>query len=170
MIAASVFVTMAVAIAAWAAVECRLAGRPASTAGWPRVLWAVGAAAALAHAAAAFEAFYGWSHATAVAATARQTAELVGFDWGGGLYLNYVFLSVWTGDAAWWCLRPRSYTSRRVAVSAVIRGFLFFMFLNGAVVFADGWMRALGAAATAAVTVTWSRTVLRSWTAMRPRT
>lgn len=109
------------------------------------------------HSAAAFEVFYARSHAVATAATARQTAAMTGVDYGGGIYLNYLFLLVWVADAAWWWLRPASYEGRRPVIAAIVRGFLLFMFLNGAVVFADGWMQVLGVAAVGVVMRSWYR-------------
>ena len=43
-----------------------------------------------------------------------------------------------------------------MGLSASIHGFLFFMFVNGAIVFADGWMRLLGIVAVGAVSIAWS--------------
>ena len=53
----------------------------------------------LAHFALAFHLRYGWSQAAAVRETARQTAETFGLDWGGGVFVNYLFAIVWTIDA-----------------------------------------------------------------------
>jgi hypothetical protein len=36
-----------------------------------------------------------------------------------------------------------------------VHGFIFFIILNGAVIFADGWARVLGAAATLLVALAW---------------
>ena len=33
--------------------------------------------------------------------SARQTAEVFGLDWGGGLYVNYAFTAAWVADVAW---------------------------------------------------------------------
>src|SRR5882762_2048787 len=67
-----------------------------------RFLWTAGCLLFLAHVAAAFHFFHGWSHAHAYRETARQTRELFGIDWGGGLYLNYLFTLAWAADAAYW--------------------------------------------------------------------
>jgi hypothetical protein len=40
-------------------------------------------------------------------------------------------------------------------VSFVIRGFLFFIVLNGAIIFADGWARVVGIASTSVVVWSW---------------
>ena len=143
----SVFATIAAAVVAWAFAEFLRS----------RVLWAAGAALALIHAAAAFHVFYNWSHDTARDLTMRQTAALSGVNFSVGIYVNYVFLTVWAGDAAWWLADCDSYRRRPRALALVIRGFIFFVIVNGAVFFADGWARVLGAAATSLVVFTWLR-------------
>src|SRR5437868_5879863 len=67
-----------------------------------RLLWTAGCVLFLAHVAAAFHYFHGWSHARAYRDTAQRTAELFGTYWGGGLYLNYLFTLAWAADVAWW--------------------------------------------------------------------
>jgi hypothetical protein len=124
-----------------------------------RLWWTVGAAFVAVHSVAAFGIVYDWRHAVAEAATARQTAALVGIEAGAGIFVNYVCLGVWALDALWWWRRPDSYAARPRPVTLAVRGFIFFMFLNGAVVFADGWMRVLGAASVGIVTVEWCRRV-----------
>ena len=136
----AVFVTVAAAVVCWAGAEAFRS----------RTLWTAGAMLMVVHAAVAFGVFYGWSHAVAREATMRQTAALTGLEFAGGIYVNYVFAGVWLGDATWWWVSPRSYATRGRWVSAAIRGFIFFIILNGAVVFADGWARVLGVAAVAA--------------------
>ena len=114
-----------------------------------KACWTMGLAAYLAHVVAAFAYRHSWSHEAAWLETARQTSALFGLDWGGGLWFNYVFTLVWLFDAAWLWIRPESYRLRTRAVSIPIHAFMAFMFFNGAVVFASGWVRWLGAAATA---------------------
>jgi hypothetical protein len=63
---------------------------------------------------------------------------------------------VWLADTTWWWLSPSSHETRSRGVSTIIHGFLFFMFVNGAVVFADGWMRVIGILAVGAVSIAWS--------------
>jgi hypothetical protein len=46
-------------------------------------------------------------------------------------------------------------------VSVTIRGFIFFIILNGAVVFADGLARIVGIVAVSIVAVTWFRRFTR---------
>jgi hypothetical protein len=136
----------ALALAAW------IVRRPAPA----RQLWTLGFACYLGHVFAAFAFHYGWSHQAAYAETARQTAELFRIRWGGGLYFNYAFTAVWAADVVWMWWRADSYRSRPPALAATVHSFMAFMFLNGAVVFASGWIRWLGLAATAMLTILWT--------------
>src|SRR5437773_6463974 len=127
---------------------------PAARGRWA---WTLGALAAAIHSALAFHLRHGWSHVAASAETERQTAEATGLAWGGGILFNYAFLAVWTADTVWWWLAPDSYHRRPRPLDRVVRGFLWFMFLNGAVIFAHGWSRWLGAAGALAVAAAWYR-------------
>jgi hypothetical protein len=147
-----VFGTIALAVGCWALAECL---RISARLDHGRLAWTVGAIALLVHSAWAFSAFYAWSAQLALAATARQTHALTGIDWGGGLYVNYLLLAVWILDASWWWSVPDRYAMRRSAVDYSVRGFLFFMMVNGAVVFADGLMRVFGMLAVGVVSLAW---------------
>jgi hypothetical protein len=144
-LASLVFGSIALAVALWAVAE--IAGS--------RGLWTAALALTLFHSVAAFHTFYGGSHAVARQETARQTAALTGVDFSGGIYVNYLFLVVWSVDAAWWWALPAGYARRPRWLSAAIRGFIFFIILNGALIFADGWARVVGAAAVSAVVIAW---------------
>lgn len=139
----AVFVTIALAVVGWALGE-GIGSRRA---------WTMGAVLALVHAILAFGVFYDWSHRVAHDAITQQTATLTGVAFPGGIYVNYLFLSVWLGDALWWWIAPASRATRPLALSRAIHGFIFFIMLNGAVVFADGWARVLGVAAVSFVVV-----------------
>ena len=108
--------------------------------------WTAGLALYLVHVWGAFEYFHSWSHAAAFQETARQTGEMFGVYWGGGLYLNYLFTIAWAGDCAWWWLRGEEYPGR-----AWVRGFMAFMFFNGVVVFGAGAVRWVGLAVMVAL-------------------
>lgn len=70
---------------------------------YSRWLWSLGCGLLLVHVAAAFHFVHDWSHRQAYDHTARQTAEVMGLAWGGGLYANYGFMLLWTVDTlAWW--------------------------------------------------------------------
>ena len=117
----------------------------------PRVLrrarwaWTIGCACFLAHVAGAFTYFHHWSHMAAYDETARQTAELAGWRWGGGLYLNYLFASGWLIDVLSWWFTPERFSQRSRKLTALWQGFMFFMVFNGTVVFGHGPVRWLGA-------------------------
>lgn len=118
-----------------------------------RSLWTSAAALCVIHSAIAFAVHHGFSQRAAYEHTAAQTARVTGLAWGGGLYVNYVFLVWWVADAVWWWAAPASYTARPRAITAVISGLALFMFFNATVVFGDGVDRVLGAAA-AVLTIT----------------
>jgi hypothetical protein len=148
--------TIWLAVAAWIAAEWRRSA-PAAAPTSGRAAWSIGALAALAHIALAFHVHHGWSHAAALADTARQTAAVTGRGWGGGVYVNYLFAVLWPADAAWWWRDAASFHRRPRGLDAAVRGFLWFMFLNGAFVFVPGPARWLGLGAAAAVAAAWYR-------------
>jgi hypothetical protein len=120
-----------------------------------RIVWTAGLLLSAVHIAAAFAFHHNWSHENAWEDTARQTAELFGFYWGGGLYFNYLFAVVWTIDVGWLWLDRDSYLSRPRFVAVAIHSFLAFMFFNGTVVFGSGWTRWSGIAATIGLVLLW---------------
>lgn len=143
---------MIAATMAWAAGEVLMRRSPAAER-LARALWTVGIALAIVHVALAFQLVYGWDHAAAVAATARQAADRFGWGWRGGIYVNYVFLALWLGDVLWWWVAPSSHASRPQRIEAARFGLFAFMFLNGAVVFASGFGRVIGMVSMAVVLV-----------------
>jgi hypothetical protein len=112
-----------------------------------RWCWTTGCLAFLLHMAAAFQFYHHWSHDAAYEATARQTAEVVGLDWGGGLYANYAFAVLWLADACWWWVGPQCYLARPRTVEWAVQGFLGFIAFNATVVFGIGAVRWVGLAA-----------------------
>ena len=114
-----------------------------------RAAWTAGCLLFLAHVAAAFQYFHGWSHDDAYRETTRQTGEMVGTYWGGGLYLNYLFTLAWAADVAyWWWRGTEGYAARPLWVDLALHAFLAFMAFNGVVVFEAGAVRTAGVAAT----------------------
>jgi len=114
---------------------------------WARLFWTGGCLAFLLHMAFAFQFYHHWSNNAAYEATARQTAEVVGLDWGGGLYANYAFAIVWSIDAGcWWCGLRRYEVRSRIA-EWLIQGYLAFIIFNATVVFGTEAIRWLGVAA-----------------------
>lgn len=109
-----------------------------------RTFHTLGCLAFLMHVACAFALHHHWSHAAAYADTARQTAQLTGWHWGGGLYINYLFAAVWFAESLWSWMRPAHSLRRHAWISRAVRGFFLFMIFNGAVVFVTGPARWYG--------------------------
>lgn len=118
-----------------------------------RVYWTFGCALYLAHVVAAFQYAYHWSHTIAVQETARQTEALFGLNWGGGIWFNYVFTIIWTTDALWWLVAPKSRAARPDWLNTTIHSYLAWMFVNGTIVFPQGPTRWIAAAAAVALVV-----------------
>jgi hypothetical protein len=148
---AATYLTIWVALTLFAVAEMARAGRRS----WARTTSAAGLALALVHTVLAFDVFHEWSHADAVLKTAQQTQGVFGVAVGAGVYVNYLFFAVWLVDVLLW--RPVA----RPAVSLwFMRAFYLVIILNGAVVFAAGWRRAVGAAVVAALLLAWTRAEL----------
>ena len=122
------------------------AGAARGTARWPAGCGRPACAIYVVHVFCAFGLMHDWSHAAAYRHTAARTAELVGLDWGGGLYLNHVFTAIWIGDALWWWLRPATYQARPLWARLVLRGFLALMMFQATVVFGSRPAQVLGGA------------------------
>jgi hypothetical protein len=90
-----------------------------------RKLRTTGFAVYLLHVIFAFTYFYAWSHSVAERETARQTRELFGVEWGGGIYLNYLFTIAWGID----CAIFGGYRGQWA-----VRWFLAFMVVNASLV------------------------------------
>ena len=129
-------------------------------AGWwrrARWLWTIGCGCFLAHVTAAFWFYHHWSHAAAYLETARQTEVMVGIRWGGGLYLNYLFASLWTTEVVWWWVAPARMVGRSAWMVGAIHGFYLFMIFNGTIVFGHGLVQGWGALVFAGLAVAWSK-------------
>ena len=112
---------------------------------WVRVVWTIGCLALLAHFAAAFNYYHAWSQASAYSETARQTAEVIRINWGGGLFINYAVALFWIVDVGWWWLAGvNSYRRRAWLVTTIWHGFLIFIIFNATVVFKSGLTRWIG--------------------------
>ena len=110
-----------------------------------RLLWTVACAALLAHVAFAFHNYHGWSHTVAYVDTARQTREVIGLNWGGGLYVNYILVLGWVADLLWWWLGGiDSYRRRPQLLIIAWHAFLIFIIFNSTVIFESGATRWAG--------------------------
>ena len=99
------------------------------------LLWLGGSVAMFVHVLLAFQYYHQWSHTDAVVETARQTRELTGVNWGGGVWLNYLFSLVWMSDGLWRLVLPLSYAGRPIWLNQGGHAFLAFMWFNATVVF-----------------------------------
>ncbi|HEV7867207.1 MAG TPA: hypothetical protein VGO90_05965 [Chthoniobacteraceae bacterium] len=122
-----------------------------------RWAWTFGCAFFVAHVVCAFSSFHHWSHAEAYRETARQTGEMTGIHWGGGLFLNYLFGVAWLADVSWWWLAPESLARRSSLLAGCWHGFAFFMVFNGTVVFGNGPVRWFGLLISASLLGLWMR-------------
>ncbi len=132
------------------------------------LLWTAGCLAFLLHVAAAFCFVHHGSHAAALAHTARQTYEVTGWNWGGGLWVNYAMTLWWPLDVilSWkYGLDglPRWYRW-------TLHTFFGFLIFNATVVFGPPGWRWLAVPATLLLWVTWLRSPVSPLQHPTPRT
>jgi hypothetical protein len=120
-----------------------------------RTAWTIGCAGLFAHVLFAFHYYHGWSLTSAYRETARQTAELTGLEWGGGLYINSALLAGWIADVVWWSRGLKSYRARPWRVAAAWHAFLIFIIFNATVVFKTGPLRWMGLGLCLGLTFLW---------------
>lgn len=100
-----------------------------------RVIWTLGCILFLIHFGSAFALVHHFDHAHAYSHTARRTAEVVGLNWGGGIYVNHAFMIFWVFDTVRWWLRGTEAAYRPDWYFWTMHGVFAFMFLNATVVF-----------------------------------
>jgi hypothetical protein len=122
-----------------------------------RAAWTAAWLLLVVHVWCAFEFHHHRSHAAAYADTARKTACVVGLDWGGGIYFNYLLLLAWGGDVGWWWSAPAGYLARPRWIGAALHAYLAFLAFNATIVFETGRIRWAGLAACAVVAWAWAR-------------
>lgn len=122
---------------------------PAAVRRWScfRWFWTIACGLFLAHVACAFHFYHHWSPAEAYENTAVRTGEMLGVQFGAGIYFSYFFALLWAADVAWWWLARGSYNARPWWQSTAIHAYLFFIAFNGAVVFEGGPTRWFASAA-----------------------
>jgi hypothetical protein len=110
-------------------------GQPGTPAG--RIRWAhtIAWGLCLLHVAIAFHVGHAWSHGAAF----DHTERVSGF--GPGIFVNYLFVMVWTGDVLWAWINLDSYLGRAGWVNWLVLGFMGFVVFNAAVVFGSGMQR-----------------------------
>jgi hypothetical protein len=129
--------------------------------GWDsvtRTLWTISVVSLIGHFICAYQFYHHWSHESAYLDTARQTNEVIGLNWGGGLFINYALLSIWIVDVGWWWLRGlNSYRTRPWPLVAAWHSFLIFILFNAMVVFKDGVVRWVGLVICLVLFLSWVR-------------
>ena len=145
---AALYVTIWLALAAFIGAEARRRR-------WSAPLSFAGLALLIIHIALAYGVRHGWSHDAAVLATAQQTEAVYGLDWGGGIYINYLFAAVWGIDAWQRWASPAAAAARRPALQWGLRAFYGVIIVNGAVIFVPGPRRWLGIAVVLALIWIW---------------
>lgn len=101
-----------------------------------RWIWTMGFGFFVAHVLAAFHFYHGWSHQAALDDTARKTEQLLGWQFGEGIYFSYIFLILWGIDCAvgW----NSSLDRRPKWLVTLWLSYLSFIAFNGAAVFESG--------------------------------
>ena len=150
--------TIWISIAAYAA-GCVLfasARRQGELDRWTRWAWTIGCAALVAHILCAFQFYHAWSQQSAYRDTARQTAEVIGINWGGGLFINYAIAILLIADVAWWWLAGvSSYRRRPWLLTLSWHSVLIFIIFNATVVFKDGLTRWIGLLVCLSLCLSW---------------
>ena len=154
---AALFITIWLALVAFVAAE---AGRRTALSGrtpppWLTPVSYTGLTLLVIHIAIAFGVRHAWSHDAAWHATAAQTAAVYGLNWGGGVYVNYLFALVWAIDAWLWQKSPDRAAGRPPALRWMLRLFYGVIILNAAVIFAQGHRRVWGLWIVIALLVIW---------------
>ena len=122
------------------AAAARFACRPGSANA--RKFWTAGWLLMVVHIAAAFAVRHHWSHAEAARHVEERTLAEVGVASSVGIWLNYLFVLLWTADV----VRPLS-----PRVQTWWLSFWWFMSVNAAIVFERGPTRWVGVAVAAAL-------------------
>ncbi len=106
--------------------------------------WTTGLSLCVVHTALAFDVRHGWSHEAALQSTARQTAAVYGLEWGGGLYVNCIFIAVWAWEVVAWRRSPTALATQPSWLRRSVQFFYFVVILNAGVIFAGGARRIAG--------------------------
>jgi hypothetical protein len=88
-----------------------------------RALWTLGCLLFTVHVACAFHFYHQWSHAFAWRCTAERTRQLLGVEFGDGIYFSYLFLVLWIVDIVclWGRAPPSEPTLQTLSLTAVSR-------------------------------------------------
>jgi hypothetical protein len=150
----ALYATIWVALALFAAGEAGKIRHPVPHWAWLASL--TGALLCAAHIVIAMGHHHHWSHASAIEETARQTASVYGVAWGGGVYVNYLFVAVWLAYLWRWWTPPARGVTRSPVIVWGLRAFFFMIIFNATVVFAVTRMRAAGIVLSIALALIWA--------------
>ena len=102
------------------------------------LIWTVGLIFFLIHFVSSMGFAHDWSHQNAFDHTAQQTEEFTGWNWGGGIYFNYLFALVWSFDVLmWWKTGPSWLDNRGYQIG--LHCFFAFIIINATIVFGPQW-------------------------------
>lgn len=105
------------------------------------VLWTIGFLLMVLHILCAFHFVHHWSHRAALEDTAKQTREMMGWEFGEGIYFSYLFVIAWGAHVAGSWIASTRMNSIPMVVHGVWLGYLIFIAFNGAAIFEGGWTR-----------------------------
>ena len=149
----ALYATIWIALALFVSGEAGKTRRPA-----PRWAWWASLAGALlcaVHIVIGMGHHHHWSHASALEETARQTASVYGVEWGGGVYVNYLFVALWLAYLWRWWTPAGDAVPQSAALIWGLRAFFFMVIFNATVVFAVTRMQAVGVMLTLALIASW---------------
>jgi hypothetical protein len=116
-----------------------------------RFVWTAGWLALVAHVVLALGLVHGWSWSAAYEHTARRTQQLVGWNWGGGVWFNLLTVGVWGADVMkMWLGGPGAERSVEAGDergrwwSFAVQSYIAFMMLNATVVFGSRFAQFTG--------------------------
>ena len=103
----------------------------------------------------AFQYYYHWSQTEFYEHTRGRSGI------GEGVYVSYIFVWLWLGDAAWWWIAPLQYARRAPWLHRVLHAFMLFIVFNGMVVYETGFSRWAGIVMFSLLAALWLRTRIR---------
>ncbi|QDT08429.1 hypothetical protein [Planctomycetes bacterium K23_9] len=112
---------------------CRVIGRVPTR--WQVVLWTLGCTLYTVHVLCAFAFAHQWSHAVAWEYTAQETQRLFGVRRGEGLWVNYLFTTVWGVDVVRQMIALVRRKATHPAIDVAIQLFMAFIVFNATAVF-----------------------------------
>ena len=118
-----------------------------------RTFWEVAWLLMLTHTFLAMQFAHGWSLAAAYRHTAEQTAAVTGWNWGGGLVINFLLLLLWGVDVVASRLFGRPILAAWRWINWAWRGTVAFLMFNATVVFGPWYWSAIFAVCVLAACV-----------------